>query len=239
MAITPESLRAEARENETKERDIKAAKERDAIERATLKTMGQARQNIDEMCAHAAPAEMKYEDKPAAQNEGPGVTSFQAQYMYGADTARQEPIHTIDKGRTWQDWPTVSATGCGFAPDVKPDNPKQVGKIRMELVELGLPLALQAIGAVLTFGAAKHSDYGYLAYRIKREDYTGARVRHYGDAALAPQEPLYRRDEESNLPSLWHAAASAMIELEKAMREAYASSPAAYWRTVKMPDKKS
>ena len=78
------------------------------------------------------------------------------------------------------------------------------GKNRLELLP---PYALNALGAVLTYGAEKYGDQSWR--RVETERYTGALLRHmtaYMDGEFF--------DEESTLPHLWHVLCNAVFLVE-------------------------
>ncbi len=94
------------------------------------------------------------------------------------------------------------------APGAKLDH----GKVRMGLVLGGFRHALQAVGEVGTFGAAKYSDNGWLEVPNGKARYEDALFRHL----LADDEC----DDESGLLHKAHAAWNALAILELHLREA-------------------
>lgn len=129
------------------------------------------------------------------------------------------------------------APPCGAAVEKK-----DAGKIRMELLD-GVPNALRLCAAVLTVGAVKYEDHGYHRVPDGVRRYAGARCRHYNAAAAGalaerasgrPGAALRALDDESNLPHLAHAAVSALIELELALKEE-GRTVESFWRDVRMP----
>lgn len=86
------------------------------------------------------------------------------------------------------------------------------GKIRPALLIEGMPLALQAVSAVLTYGAEKYEDGGWQSVDPKR--YGDAKLRH--TLALASGEAT---DSESGLLHEAHEVCNALFILELKLRK--------------------
>ncbi|QBP32932.1 gp32 [Shigella phage Buco] len=95
-------------------------------------------------------------------------------------------------------------------PDLKYDQ----GKPRMSLLLSGCPLALEAVGQVLTFGAQKYEAHSWQTVDNGRERYESALMRHL--LAIGKGED---RDSESGLHHLAHAACNALFILELELRK--------------------
>ena len=84
------------------------------------------------------------------------------------------------------------------------------GKIRLELLP---PFALNALGAVLTYGAKKYGDQSWR--QVEPDRYEGALLRHmtaYMDGEFF--------DEESGMPHLWHVLCNVVFLVELYRKEA-------------------
>ena len=88
------------------------------------------------------------------------------------------------------------------------------GKNRMGLTVMGFARALEAVGEVSTFGAAKYIDNGWIAVPRGYERYTDALLRHL--LAEGKGEAL---DAESELLHAAHAAWNALARLDLLLRE--------------------
>jgi len=73
----------------------------------------------------------------------------------------------------------------------------------MELLPLA---ALEAVAAVMTFGAAKYADDGWKSLPDGENRYTGAMLRHL--TAIQEGELV---DDESGLPHIAHVACNALF----------------------------
>lgn len=87
-------------------------------------------------------------------------------------------------------------------------------KPRMELLIQGMPRALEAIGAVLTFGAAKYEAHSWQYVEDNHNRYWAAKTRH--ELARAKGE---QRDPETGMLHLAHEACNALFLLELALME--------------------
>lgn len=88
------------------------------------------------------------------------------------------------------------------------------GKIRLSLVIISFALAMQEIGKVGTFGAAKYTDDGWESVPDGRKRYTDAMLRH-----LLSEGAGERYDPESGLLHAAHTAWNAIARLELELRE--------------------
>lgn len=79
------------------------------------------------------------------------------------------------------------------------------GKPRLDLVP---PEVIEAVGAVMTFGAKKYGENSYRNVEPKR--YRAALMRHICKWLKEP----YGKDEDSGLPHLWHIACNVAFLLE-------------------------
>lgn len=87
------------------------------------------------------------------------------------------------------------------------------GKPRMDLI-LDMPLALEAIGRVLTFGADKYAPGGWQHVEDADSRYKSAGLRH--ELALARGEVV---DPETGEHHLAHEVCCLLFRLELALRE--------------------
>ena len=87
-------------------------------------------------------------------------------------------------------------------------------KPRMELLIQGMPRALEAVGAVLTFGAQKYEAHSWKQVEDNHNRYWAAKTRH--ELARAKGE---ERDPETGLLHLAHEACNALFLLELALME--------------------
>lgn len=87
-------------------------------------------------------------------------------------------------------------------------------KPRMELLIQGMPRALEAVGAVLTFGAQKYEAHSWQHVEDNHNRYWAAKTRH--ELARAKGE---QRDPETGLLHLAHEATNALFLLELAILE--------------------
>jgi hypothetical protein len=88
------------------------------------------------------------------------------------------------------------------------------GKARLGLVLGGFAQALQAVGDIGTYGAAKYTDNGWLSVPDGQQRYTDALLRHLlsdlaGDA----------HDPDTQMLHAAHAAWNALARLELMLRE--------------------
>ena len=96
------------------------------------------------------------------------------------------------------------------APGAKLD----AGKLRAGLVLDDFALALAAVTAVGTVGAAKYTPHGWLSVPDAQARYTDAQRRH--DLAFATGEI---NDPDTNLPHLAHSAWNALARLSMALED--------------------
>lgn len=88
------------------------------------------------------------------------------------------------------------------------------GKNRLGLVFSGFALALQAVGAVGTYGANKYTDEGWKAVPGANKRYTDAMLRH-----LFKEFSGEHLDQETGFLHAAHAAWNALARLEKIIEE--------------------
>ena len=79
-------------------------------------------------------------------------------------------------------------------------NKFDVNKLRLALVP---PELIEAVGAVLTYGAKKYSENSWQT--VEPERYKDALMRHLMEYLKAP----HSIDDESGLPHLWHLTTNA------------------------------
>lgn len=96
------------------------------------------------------------------------------------------------------------------APGAKLD----AGKNRLGLVLGGFTRALQEVGKVGTFGAAKYTDNGWVSVPNGQTRYTDAMFRH-----LLKEAEGEANDPDSKLKHAAHAAWNALARLELALIE--------------------
>lgn len=96
------------------------------------------------------------------------------------------------------------------------------GKVRPSLLFLGMPLALEHVSAVLTYGAEKYEDDGWKNVAIGR--YQDAKFRHILNDA---KEEVY--DEESGLLHAAHEACNALFILHQKLEQL--GNPKPKWNT--------
>lgn len=119
--------------------------------------------------------------------------------------APQWPEERMDNiGRNGNDGGHYRPTGRKF----------DVGKPRMDLLIKDTPLAVEAVGQVLTFGAEKYAPGNWQHVDDADARYLAAQIRH--ELALAKGETL---DAETELHHLAHAACCLLFRLELALRE--------------------
>lgn len=87
------------------------------------------------------------------------------------------------------------------------------GKNRLGLVLFGFAGALQEVGRVGTYGAAKYSDNGWMTVPDGERRYTDAMFRH-----LLKEAGGETADPDTGLPHAAHAAWNALARLELALR---------------------
>jgi hypothetical protein len=87
-------------------------------------------------------------------------------------------------------------------------------KIRPSLIIMGFARALQEVGEVGTFGAAKYSDDGWVNVPDGERRYTDAMLRH-----LLKEAEGEICDLESGLPHAAHVAWNALARLDLALRK--------------------
>ena len=96
----------------------------------------------------------------------------------------------------------------------EPGAKMDAGKNRLGLVFNGFSLALQAVGAVGTYGANKYTEEGWKAVPWAKERYTDALLRHlfkeFNGEAL---------DQDSGLSHAAHLAWNALARLEFILEE--------------------
>lgn len=89
------------------------------------------------------------------------------------------------------------------------------GKNRLGLVLLGFSHALEEVGRVGTYGAAKYSDYGWLRVPDGERRYTDAMLRHLlrqaGGEVIDPETGLYHAAQTA-----WNALARLELSLRGA-----------------------
>lgn len=90
------------------------------------------------------------------------------------------------------------------APGAKLD----AGKVRVDLVMSGFPLALLAVAEVATYGANKYSEHGWRQVPDGVKRYTAAKDRHRLLGAIEAHDP------ESNLLHAAHEAWNALAVLQ-------------------------
>lgn len=112
----------------------------------------------------------------------------------------------------WPSPPAAEADPRGTAPHA-PGAKLDAGKPRLGLVLGAFAHALEAVGYVGTFGAAKYSDDGWLSVPDGERRYTDALYRHLLAEARGEQA-----DAESGLHHAAHAAWNALARLELALR---------------------
>ena len=88
------------------------------------------------------------------------------------------------------------------------------GKVRMGLVVFGFARALQEVGKVGTYGAAKYSDNGWIQVPDGQARYTDAMMRHLIKEAIGEQ-----CDEDTGILHAAHAAWNALARLDFMIRE--------------------
>lgn len=87
-------------------------------------------------------------------------------------------------------------------------------KPRMDLLLVGMPRALEAVGQVLTYGAQKYAEHSWQKVPQAQERYYAAQLRH--QIAQGRGETF---DPETNLPHLAHEACNVLFRLELLVRE--------------------
>ncbi|WP_339884232.1 dATP/dGTP diphosphohydrolase domain-containing protein [Vreelandella maris] len=100
--------------------------------------------------------------------------------------------------------------GEADGPGMKFDNEKP----RFDLLLADMPLALEAVANVLTYGAAKYADGNWAQVENAQRRYLAAGIRH--ELALAKGE---RCDPETGEHHLAHKLCSDLFRLELALRE--------------------
>ena len=88
------------------------------------------------------------------------------------------------------------------------------GKVRMGLVLLGFARALQEVGKVGTYGAAKYSDNGWMQVPDGQARYTDAMMRHLFKEAIGEQ-----CDKDTGILHAAHAAWNALARLDFMIRD--------------------
>jgi hypothetical protein len=88
------------------------------------------------------------------------------------------------------------------------------GKNRLGLVVFGFARALQEVGRVGTYGAAKYSDNGWIQVPDGQARYTDAMMRHLIKEAIGEQ-----CDEDTGILHAAHAAWNALARLDFMIRE--------------------
>lgn len=87
------------------------------------------------------------------------------------------------------------------------------GKNRLGLVLLGFARALEAVGAVGTYGAAKYTDDGWVRVTDGERRYTDAMLRH-----LIREGAGESVDPEAGIAHAAHTAWNALARLDLALR---------------------
>lgn len=82
-------------------------------------------------------------------------------------------------------------------------------KPKLDLLVDGVPVALEEVGKILTFGAQKYAAHSWKTVPNNKERYKAALVRHL--LAHSRGEVI---DPESGLPHLAHLACNALFILE-------------------------
>jgi hypothetical protein len=82
------------------------------------------------------------------------------------------------------------------------------GKLQARLLFEGMPRALKAIIAVLSYGAQKYEAHSWKG--VSDERYRDAKFRHLMDMMSGPYQ-----DDESGLPHSFHEATNTLFLLEK------------------------
>ncbi|MER2518591.1 MAG: dATP/dGTP diphosphohydrolase domain-containing protein [Candidatus Accumulibacter phosphatis] len=88
------------------------------------------------------------------------------------------------------------------------------GKNRLGLVLCGFARALQAVGAVGTYGANKYTDNGWMKVPDGERRYTDAMLRHLMREATGEE-----RDPDTELHHAAHTAWNALARLELSLRK--------------------
>ena len=86
------------------------------------------------------------------------------------------------------------------------------GKNRLGLVLMGFARALEAVGRVGTYGAAKYTDDGWVAVQDGERRYTNAMLRHLLQEAIGE-----RIDPETHIEHAAHCAWNALARLDLAL----------------------
>jgi hypothetical protein len=120
---------------------------------------------------------------------------------------KNRTIYIKDETMTQEQDPTGRDA---HAPGAKLD----AGKNRLGLVLGGFTRALQEVGKVGTFGAAKYTDNGWLSVPNGQARYTDAMFRH-----LLKEAEGEANDPDSKLKHAAHAAWNALARLELALIE--------------------
>ena len=87
------------------------------------------------------------------------------------------------------------------------------GKNRLGLVLMGFARALEAVGRVGTYGAAKYTDDGWVAVQDGERRYTDAMLRH-----LLREAAGEVTDPETHIEHAAHCAWNALARLDLALR---------------------
>lgn len=122
------------------------------------------------------------------------------------DVRTQHPFRLRPDIPTEQDPNGINA----HSPGAKLDQ----GKNRLGLVLLDFARALEAVGQIGTFGAAKYSASGWVKVPNGQERYTDALLRH-----LMAEGRGEATDEQSGLPHAAHTAWNALARLDLMLRE--------------------
>ncbi len=109
---------------------------------------------------------------------------------------------------------TVDPVSPSLPTSKMPGYKEDEGKNRLSLIFNGFASALEAVGRVGTFGAAKYTDNGWSAVPDGFARYTDAMYRHL--LAEAQQEQY---DPETHLLHSAHAAWNALARLELQLRQ--------------------
>lgn len=114
----------------------------------------------------------------------------------------------------WAPQPQNSESDPNGISQHEPGAKLDAGKNRLGLVFSGFALALQAVGAVGTYGANKYTDEGWEAVPDANKRYTDAMLRH-----LFKEFSGEHLDQETGFLHAAHAAWNALARLEKIIEE--------------------
>lgn len=125
-------------------------------------------------------------------------------------------LHCSHNGGVSDMWKELSITESdpNGIQQHEPGAKLDAGKNRLGLVFSGFALALQAVGAVGTYGANKYTDEGWKAVPDANKRYTDAMLRH-----LFKEFSGEHLDQETGFLHAAHAAWNALARLEKILEE--------------------